>query len=44
MRVMKHSLLREAVALSSAPLQEQVRITSVRGHIFLIAPGVRWIR
>lgn len=44
MRVMKHSLIREAVDLSSACLQEQVRITSVRGHILLIALGVRWIR
>lgn len=40
-RVMKHSLLGEAVALSSTHLQEQVRITSVRGHILLTAPGGR---
>lgn len=43
-KVMKHSLLREAVALSSARLQEQVRITSARSHILLIALGARWIR
>ena len=41
---MKHSLLREAVVFSSTCLQQQVRLTSVMGHILLIAPGVRRIR
>lgn len=40
-RVMKHSLLGEAVDLSSTHLQEQVKITSVRGHILLTTPGGR---